>query len=241
MAHPITSPTRPLPALRPRHLPDLASRLPGRAGWGLVAILAVAVAAFSLPPYVLQDQAANRIPLNPAWPSHFLWLTAHAVPGGLALALGPAQFLAGLRARAPRVHRWAGRAYMACVAVGSATGVVAALMSTSGLAAQVGFLLLALAWGWSGAQGYLTARRGQYALHRVWMVRNYALTFAAVFLRLFLVAGVVAMERVPGLTFEDVYTTSAWASILVSYLGAEWFVLRPAAAQAARAPRAAAA
>ena len=58
------------------------------------------------------------------------------------------------------------------------------------------------------------------------MIRNYALTFSAVLLRVFLGIGVAAVPRYPSLDFDQVYATSVWAAILVSYLAAEWFVVQ---------------
>lgn len=219
----------------PRKRPPFPT--PGRPGWLLVAVLAAGTALFSAPPYVLFDAARNRIPLDAETASHFLWITVHAVPGCLALLLGPVQFLPWTRRR-PAAHRWAGRAYLLSVLAGGVAGAVAAVLSVSGLAAQVGFLLLAAAWLHSGLQGFLTARRRRFDLHRVWMVRNYALTFAAVLLRVFLGIGVLAMERGAPVTFDEVYTASAWASIFVSVVAAEWFVLAAPARPDARRPAA---
>ena len=221
--------------------PDLRlghSRLPGRLGWLLVALSAAGVALVSAPRYLTLDPALNSIPLNSAFAAHLLWVSLHAVPAGLALPIGPLQFLPSVRARRPGLHRVSGRVYMLSVLVGAITSAVAAVMSTSGLAAQVGFLLLAAAWLWSGLQGYLTIRRGDVASHRVWMIRNYAFTFASVLLRLFLFAGLTVMGRAgeaTSLTFGDVYTTSVWSSILVSYVVAEWFIVPRVGRSAKRA------
>jgi hypothetical protein len=45
-------------------------------------------------------------------------------------------------------------------------------------------------------------------------------------LRIFLGIGTVAMSRYPLLTFDEVYTASAWAGILVSSVVAEWFIVQ---------------
>ncbi|MGW7582161.1 DUF2306 domain-containing protein [Kitasatospora sp. NPDC054769] len=49
--------------------------------------------------------------------------------------------------------------------------------------------LLAAAWLSTAARAYRTIRRGEVQAHRIWTIRNYAPTFAAVTLRLYLLTG----------------------------------------------------
>ncbi len=132
------------------------------------------------------------------------------VLGAVTLVIGPLQFLVGFRARFPRSHRYLGRTYAVAVVIGSIAGLVAARMSTSGIPAQIGFVLLALAWLFTMWKGYRAARARCFADHRIWMIRNYALTFAAVLLRVFLGLGGIAMAIWPQVTFNDIYLASIW-------------------------------
>lgn len=68
------------------------------------------------------------------------------------------------------------------------------------------------------------------------MIRNYALTFAAVLLRVFLGLSLAAMDRGAPVSIAEVYTSSVWGSIFVSSLFAEWFVLRPGGPRAQPRP-----
>ncbi len=232
----------------PSPTPPARARAGGRAarrnwwvGWVLVAVAGVGVAAISLPSYLDADPSTTRIPSNPNVPTHQLWVALHAVPASLALAIGPFQFLSRLCRDRPAVHRWSGRVYLVCVLFSALVSIPAALVSTSGVAAQIAFLLLALAWTYSGVMAHRTARARQFQLHRVWMIRDYALSFAAVMLRVFLGIGLLAVQRWEWLTFDAVYTSAAWAGVLVSYVVAEWFIvqrvveppLRPRASRAA--------
>lgn len=213
------------PAQRPERRPR-TSRRRWWVGWTVMAVLGVGVAAFSLPYYVDGDPETTRIPSNPAFTSHQLWVAMHAVPGVLALAIGPFQFLSRFRREHPAWHRWLGRVYLVSVLVGAVVAVPTALISTSGIAAQAGFLLLSAAWTYTAVMAYRTARARQFQLHRVWMIRSYSLTFAAVMLRVFLGIGVLAMQVWPHLSFHEIYTASAWSGLLVSYVVAEWFVVQ---------------
>jgi hypothetical protein len=59
--------------------------------------------------------------------------------------------------------------------------------------------------------------------HRRWMTRNFALTFAAVMLRLYLPASIVG-----GLRLEVVYPVVAWLCWVPNLLVAEWGLIRSA-------------
>ncbi len=152
---------------------------------------------------------------------HFTYVALHGIPAGLVLLLGPVLFVPAIRTRYPTAHRIISNVCLVFISIGIIMGVVAASGSTSGLAAQFGFLLLAAAWFYSGLRAYRAARQHQHGLHRVWLIRNYAFTFAAVLLWVFLVVGLQAMTVDPAITFDDVYTTSVWSSVLVSHLVAE--------------------
>ena len=56
----------------------------------------------------------------------------------------------------------------------------------SGLVGEFGLILLGMLWLWTGWNAYRNIRAGNKEIHREWMTRNYALTFAAVTLRLWL-------------------------------------------------------
>ena len=113
-------------------------------------------------------------------------LTVHAGAASTALLVGPFQFLAGLRTRRTGVHRWTGRLYVLACLVGGVSGAVLAGGAQTGLPSTIGFGTLAVVWLFSTWRAYDLARQGRIAEHRRWMIRSFALTFAAVTLRLYL-------------------------------------------------------
>ncbi|MFF0537169.1 DUF2306 domain-containing protein [Streptomyces coelicoflavus] len=142
------------------------------------------------------------------------------------LALGPIQFVPAWRNKYRKMHRVLGRVYMVSMVIASVAAPFAATFSEDGFPAQVGFYILTAAWLYSMVQAYRTIRKGQVQLHRIWMIRNYALSFAAVVLRVFLLIGLALRSQFDWLSFEDVYTTSVWGSILISAGVAEWFIVQ---------------
>jgi uncharacterized membrane protein len=185
--------------------------------WGLAAFLSVGVAGYA---YYFTPQVQN---LSPGIAGNLFarpWLTLHAGGAGTALLVGMFQFLPAVRRR-PGLHRGMGRLYGASCIVGGAAGFVLAFGTTAGPVAAWGFGLLAPAWIYTTAQGWLSARAGRYAEHRRWMIRSFSLTFAAVTLRLYLPLGIGA-----GLTFEQIYVATAWISWVPNLLLAELFIRR---------------
>lgn len=199
-------------------------------GWGILMVLAVAVAVGVAGRYITFDEGVSAIPLNVAIPPHFLLIALHAITGGLALLIGPIQFLPRVRARYPAAHRIAGRVYMICVAFSSIVSFGAGLVSTSGMVAQFGFCFLAIIWFYSIVQAYRAIRQRQIQLHRIWMIRNYALTSAAILLRIWLGGGIAYLvmtgntAMLDDVTQTPIYTTAAWISWVFPLIIAEWFI-----------------
>lgn len=172
-------------------------------GWYVMTVLALLVAAYAFAisfmpdwrPPLVRDLFAQR-PLA-AW--------GHFVGGGLALATGAFQLNGGMRNRWPGLHRGLGRAYVVAVAVGGMAALSLAPHAMTGAVAASGFALLGLAWLATTALAVRAIRRRQLSSHRDWMVCSYALTLAAVTLRIYLPASQVA-----GISFTVAYPVIAW-------------------------------
>jgi uncharacterized membrane protein len=170
--------------------------------------------------YVAGD--VQRAPVHPAmvavFKEHRALITTHAAAAALALLLGPFQFLDRLRAARPRLHRTLGYLYLVLgVTVGGLSGLLLARHSFGGLVSHLGFGLLAVLWLFTGAMAVIAAKSRRFADHRTWMIRNFALTFAAVTLRLYLPLGFLS-----GLRFEDFYPALAWLCWVPNLVIAEW-------------------
>ncbi|HTI25372.1 MAG TPA: DUF2306 domain-containing protein [Kutzneria sp.] len=203
--------------------------------WSLLAVLAIGIAGYFVTPYLL---GRSTIPIDRAIVGYYTSVVVHAVPAGLTLVLGPWQFVPRLRARFPRVHRVVGRVYLISVVGAAAAASYATVVTPSGFPLQVAFSVLIVAWLYTAYQGYRTIRRGEVRQHRIWMIRNYTLTFAAVTLRLYLMLGTALMPVIPALQFRDVYTSSAWLSLLGNVLVAEYFIVQRTVARRQRETRA---
>jgi hypothetical protein len=164
-------------------LAPFAPRFAPRLALGLAAFLSLAIALVSW-----RFLALGLLPAFPQMRVHIetrhLAFLAHVSAAPVALALACFQLMPRLRARRPALHRWIGRGYVASVAVGGLGALAMAPVANGGPVATLGFGLLALAWLATTAMGYAAARARATARHRRWMIRSFALTFAAVTLRL---------------------------------------------------------
>ena len=120
-----------------------------------------------------------------------LQMLTHAIVAPFALLLGPFQFFPGLRGRHPRVHRWMGRTYVIAVLVGGSAALATAPFASGGPVASLGFGALAIAWLSVTFAGWRAAVARNFERHRVLMRFSYAMTFAAVTLRLQIPLGFV--------------------------------------------------
>jgi uncharacterized membrane protein len=169
---------------------------------------------------------ATRYFLLPTGDAHFsrylVPLRFHIAGGMGALLAGPWQFSERLRTRHLNLHRWLGRFYLVEVALGSIAGFAMAVVSEEGLPTHLGFGILAVLWFLTGLQAYCKVRRGDIAGHRQWMIRNFALTLAAVTLRNYMPFMLFALHW----SFRQSYSVVSWLCWVPNLLIAEWMLWR---------------
>lgn len=172
-----------------------------------VLLLSLGVAGYALVMYSLVPLGKFLHPdMRAAFEANRVVVYVHVFASSVALILGPFQFMDGLRARRLELHRWMGRLYLGVgVLLGGLAGLHMSLYAYGGLVSQLGFGALALGWLYTGVRAYLAIRAKDVASHRRWMVRNFALAFGAVTLRLWLPGSVAA-----GVPFELAYPAVAW-------------------------------
>lgn len=155
--------------------------------------------------------------------AHYIVPLRFHIAGGMgALLAGPWQFSRKLRARALNFHRWLGRFYLLSVGLGAVAGFVMAFVSEEGMPTHLGFGILAVLWFVTGLEAYKLILRGQVEAHRRWMIRNYALSLAAVTLRIYL-PFMLAVLHWP---FRQSYITVSWICWIPNLVAAEWMISR---------------
>jgi len=144
----------------------------------------------------------------------------HIVTGSIVLITGVFQLSKRIRARYPAWHRTAGKVYVFVILIFTApSGLVMSVYANGGLAAGIGFALLAVLWWFFTWKGYQHAIHKQLDVHREFMLRSYALTFAAVTLRLYSFFFALA-----GFRGESIYILIAWLSWVPSLIVMEIYL-----------------
>ncbi|MGE0445217.1 MAG: DUF2306 domain-containing protein [Vicinamibacterales bacterium] len=151
----------------------------------------------------------------------------HALFGSVAMLTGALQFRRSLLVNRPAWHRRAGVTYVVAATVTGAVGVYMAIYSFGGWLTHVGFGLLGLALIGTTLQAFLSIKRWDIAAHRAWMLRSYALLFAAVMLRIELPLLAMALGD-----FTPAYQAVAWISWVPNLAWAEWWIARTREAEA---------
>lgn len=146
---------------------------------------------------------------------------AHMALGGIAMLIGPFQFVTKLRVKYTGLHRWFGRVYVASVLLSAVAGFALALTATGGLVAKVGFATMAIIWFYSATLAFTSIRAKQVEAHKRWMIRSYALTLSGVTLRVYL-----GLFFASGMSFSEFYPVLAWISWVPNLLIVEWFILQ---------------
>jgi uncharacterized membrane protein len=144
----------------------------------------------------------------------------HVTAAPIALATGLFQFLPNIRSRRPHIHRWCGRLYAAAVATAGVAGLILALGSFDRPVAGTGFLILAVLWLGTTGRAVWLAIKGRIRQHRRWMIRSWALTLAAVTLRIYLpfLMGFGQME------YAEASNYVAWACWVPNLIVAELYL-----------------
>jgi len=190
--------------------------------WWVAAVFALAIAAYSLR-YVFLGERAYTPELAPSFRARPLTVMAHTLFGPIALTLGLVNLLPAMRqGRRWPVHRWLGRIYLVSSIVLGVAGLSLSFHATGGPGPRTAFGLLALATLGASLMGYRSIRVRDVRHHREWMLRSYALVFAAVTLRVWMpiLATVYQGQFVPA------YRWSAWLCWVPNVLVVEWMIRR---------------
>lgn len=194
-------------------------------GLVLMVLFAISIGLYPLMYYLsdtitqhgLLSQKPLEVTSQQLW---FLQFHAHIIFGGLALLTGWSQFLKKLRNKNLGLHRLLGKIYLISIAISGQAGLCIAFYAEGGLVAKLGFGSLAILWLLTSFMAYTAIRKGQIIAHQKWMIRSYALTFAAVTLRIWL----PLFQYGIGMDFTVAYVIIAWLCWVPNLVWAEWKV-----------------
>ena len=229
---PMTSPTLITSPLPQRDRPTVGRRV----GFAWVVLSSLSIVAVAISTYTagtIESLAEQEIGLAQNYaslPAVFQYvLYVHIASASVALLIGPAQFATALRTRFNRLHRALGRTYLVAVAVGGVAGLVLAPVNEAGFVGFFGFGMLAGLWLFTAVKAYRAVRARDFRSHQAWMIRNFALTYAAVTLRIWLgllVATHLLLGFDEGMTFANAYAAVPFLAWLPNIVVAEILIAR---------------
>ncbi|MDF2959727.1 MAG: hypothetical protein K0S39_1462 [Paenibacillus sp.] len=202
-------------------------------GWYILFGISIAVGIFAAAPYVTLNPDNSRVMLNPAFPLYYTFLSVHIFLAFLALSLGPLQFMERLRVLHPKVHRIIGRLYVVCVIISGLLGLVITFYIEN-FTKALAFLTLTLLWLFTCWKGYRTARKKQFQEHRLWMIRNYAVTLIAVGARLLVPLCILIYAALHGFSIPggreqmiaEILEVNVWIGLVVNLVIVEWLIVK---------------
>ena len=196
--------------------------IPQKIGWAFLMLMATFPVLISLGYLTFDPDNFNFTDQKMVYAAHLTMLMMHIIGAMLAILIGPFQFLRRLRTgRFLKIHRWLGRIYLISVLISGIGGLYMAQFAYGGIVSELGFTALAVLWLYSAYRAYRHIRNKQIDQHREWMIRNYALTFAGVMLRLW-----VPTSLALGIDFLAAYRVIAWLCWVPNLFFAQWMINR---------------
>ncbi len=194
--------------------------------WTFLCLTAVMIAIVSYVSWFGATPNPEGISVEAQFRDRPIWFLMHVGGGATALLLGPWQFLSAIRQNMPIFHRIMGSWYILSMLIGGTGGLYIAFYTDAGLVAQLGFGGLAIAWFYTTGMAVNYIGRRNFTVHREWMIRSYALTFAAVTLRIYMPLGSIFLVPNDIISGTDLYIAISWVAWVPNLVIAEWYIRR---------------
>jgi uncharacterized membrane protein len=189
--------------------------------FGIILGTSIAIAVYAIIGYVFLTPGRTVHPsMMEAYAAYPWRILIHVFASLVALAIGPFQFIPSVR-RHKTLHRTLGSIYFVAVFIGGISGLFTATIAQGGIISQVGFLVLASLWMITAGLALRAIKLRDYKAHEEWAMRCFALTFAAVTIRVQLGIGFATGHK-----FEDFYWMLSWTCWIPNLIFAEWLIRR---------------
>lgn len=147
---------------------------------------------------------------------------SHVLTGGIILVIGFIQLIPSVRLKYKQLHKGLGYFYVLGILFFSAPGgLVMSFFINRGIWVQASFLLQVTLWFYFTAQAFSKIRQGDITSHHHYMWRSYALTLAAITLRIYIFITAESYN----LAQPQAYATIAWLSWVPNWMVAEGWIV----------------
>lgn len=203
--------------------------------WSVFAFFSIVIGLYPFA-YLLVDMRygflaskPQELLQSPIWYGAFY---QHIFLGSIAMLSGWTQFNKRIRNKNLSLHRTLGKIYLIAVILSGLAGLYLALFANGGIISVIGFSGQAVGWLFTSAQAYFHIREKDIDQHQYWMIRSYALCWAAVTLRIWL----PLFQFVLNVEFLAAYRIIAWLCWVPNLIIAE-IIIRNTKMKAMKASR----
>lgn len=145
----------------------------------------------------------------------------HVFSSMMVLLAGFTQFSTTFLKKWPKWHRRLGYIYVIDILlVTGPAGLLMGFYANGGVASRVAFVLLAVLWILFTGIAVYKAVKKKFTVHRIFMIRSFALTLSALTLRLWK----VILAHFTDIPPMDRYRIIAWLGWGLNFLIAEWYI-----------------
>lgn len=145
----------------------------------------------------------------------------HITSSCWVMGIGVVQFMPGWFRKRAQLHQLLGKIYVFSVLMLAApSGLALAMFANGGLPAKVGFSLQCIVWWLVTWEAYREIRQKHLVVHTEWMIRSFAITLAAMSLRI----ESYGMFYLLGTKPIETYLTVTWLSWTGNLLIAELLI-----------------
>lgn len=152
------------------------------------------------------------------WRSSFY---VHIISSMVILIIGPINFIKKWRQRNLKLHKKLGKIYAyGIMLLAAPSGLIMAFYAEGGIWSTVSFIIMSVLWFATTYMAVKSVINKKILQHQKWMMRSYALTFAAVTLRL-----LVPLFSYWELDDQFIIVSTAWLSWMLNLGIVELFIL----------------
>jgi hypothetical protein len=159
--------------------------------------------------------------LDAGFARHRTLTLVHIVPASLFICLAPLQFLAGIRRRHVRWHRWSGRVLLVLGGIAGASALVMSYtMAIGGANETAATTLFGILFLVFLGLGFRSIRQHRIGDHREWMTRAFGVALGVATTRPIVGAFFAAGKLAP----QEFFGTAFWLGFTLTLLGTEGWI-----------------
>ena len=155
---------------------------------------------------------------------HPIWIKVfyiHIISAMIVIFIGPFQFIQSLRRKYIKLHKLLGKMYVFLILfLAAPSGIYMSFYANGGVYASIGFLIMGILWFYTTYMAFYRIIKKDVKAHIKWMIRSFALSLAAVTLRLLVPILSLGFD----MEHQFIVVITAWLSWIINIIIAECII-----------------